>query len=113
VVDITGEVEEAVRESGVGEGLACVYSQSPGCVIRVNELESGLMEDFAALLDRLGAASPTAPAPRPGHLAMLLGPAGESLPVRGGALALGQWQRVLTLVLDDVEPRWTISVVGA
>ena len=31
---------------------------------------------------------------------MLLGPAGESIPVRDGELCLGQWQRVLFLELD-------------
>jgi thiamine phosphate synthase YjbQ (UPF0047 family) len=31
---------------------------------------------------------------------MLLGSAGESIPVRDGELSLGQWQRVLFIELD-------------
>ena len=33
-------------------------------------------------------------------MAMLLGPAGESVPVRDGELCLGTWQRVLFIELD-------------
>ena len=53
VVDITDEVEDAVRAAGVTDGLACVYSPATGSVVRVHELESGLLEDFARLLERL------------------------------------------------------------
>jgi len=44
---------------------------------------------------------------------MLLGPAGESIPVRGGELQLGQWQRILFMELDrERDRRWTVQVVG-
>jgi thiamine phosphate synthase YjbQ (UPF0047 family) len=47
VRDITEEVQEAVRESGVVEGIACVYSPHTTCCVRVNEFETGFLEDFA------------------------------------------------------------------
>ena len=53
VRDITDDVQEAVRESGVQEGIACVYSPHTTCSVRVNELEQGFVEDFAELLLRL------------------------------------------------------------
>src|SRR5258708_2107618 len=53
VRDITDEVVEAVRESGVQEGIACVYSPHTTCCVRVNEFEQGFLEDFAELLLRL------------------------------------------------------------
>ncbi len=44
---------------------------------------------------------------------MLLGPAGEAIPVRESELQLGQWQRVLFLELDrERDRRWTVQVVG-
>ena len=53
VRDITDEVNEAVRESGVVDGIACVYSPHTTCCVRVNEFENGFLDDFANLLKRL------------------------------------------------------------
>jgi len=132
VLDITGDVAEAVRESGVRDGIVCVYSPHTTCCIRVNEFENGFLEDFATLLRRL--------VPSEGYYAhddwdrrtenicdedmelgnghahcmsMLLGGAGESIPVRDGELGLGTWQRVLFLELDrERDRRWIVQVVG-
>jgi secondary thiamine-phosphate synthase enzyme len=132
VTDITDEVNQAVRESGISEGIACVYSPHTTCCVRVNEFETGFLEDFTGLLRRL--------IPREsyyahddwdrrtenicvedmetgnGHshcMAMLLGTAGESVPVRDGELALGTWQRVLFIELDrERDRRWLVQVVG-
>src|SRR6266566_4559760 len=46
VTDITEEVCEAVRESGIEQGIACIYSPHTTCCVRVNEFESGFLEDF-------------------------------------------------------------------
>jgi secondary thiamine-phosphate synthase enzyme len=133
VRDITAQVNEAVQESGIRDGIACVYSPHTTCCVRVNEFETGFLEDFARLLQHL--------VPRDdyyahddwdrrtenicaedmelgnGHahcMAMLLGTAGESIPVREGELALGTWQRVLFLELDrERERRWIVQVVGS
>jgi secondary thiamine-phosphate synthase enzyme len=133
VRDITGDVAEAVRESGVRDGIACVYSPHTTCCVRVNEFENGFLEDFAELLRRL------VPSERyyahddwdrrteniceedmelgNGHahcMSMLLGSAGESIPVRDGELGLGTWQRVLFLELDrERDRRWLVQVVGS
>ncbi len=53
VIDITDEVAEVVRASGVRNGIACVYSPHTTCSVRVNEFEQGFLEDFATLLKRL------------------------------------------------------------
>ena len=132
VTDITDEVVEAVRDSEITEGIACIYSPHTTCCVRVNEFESGFLEDFAQMLLRL--------VPREGYyahddwdrrtenicpedmeignghshcMALLLGTAGESVPVRDGELCLGTWQRVLFLELDrERERRWLVQVVG-
>jgi secondary thiamine-phosphate synthase enzyme len=132
VTDITDEVAGCVRESGVRDGICCVYSPHTTCSVRVNEFETGFLEDFAALLKTL------VPSERyyahddwdkrteniceedmefgNGHshcMSMLLGPAGETIPVRGGELCLGTWQRVLFLELDrERDRRWLVQVVG-
>ena len=43
---------------------------------------------------------------------MLLGPAGESIPVSEGELILGRWQRVLFVELDGSHGSWLVEVVG-
>ena len=132
VRDITDEVAEAVRESGVRDGIACVYSPHTTCCVRVNEFESGFLEDFAALLKRLVPSEDYYAHDDwdkrtenifeedmefgNGHshfMSMLLGSAGESIPVAEGRLQLGTWQRVLFLELDrERDRRWLVQVVG-
>jgi secondary thiamine-phosphate synthase enzyme len=133
VTDITGDVEEAVRASGVRDGICCVYSPHTTCSVRVNEWERGFLEDFAMMLRRLVPTEhyyahddwdrrtenicPEDMIASNGHshcMSMLLGPAGESIPVRDGELCLGTWQRVLFLELDrERDRRWLVQVVGA
>ena len=132
VTDITEDVQEAVRQSGIVDGICSVYSPHTTCSVRVNEWERGFLEDFAVLLKRL---VPTEHYYAHddwdrrtenvceedmeignGHshcMSMLLGPAGESIPVRDGVLCLGRWQRVLFLELDrERDRRWLVHVVG-
>ncbi|MGH3102587.1 MAG: secondary thiamine-phosphate synthase enzyme YjbQ [Gaiellaceae bacterium] len=131
--DITDEVADAVRESGVRDGICCVYSPHTTCSVRVNEFESGFLEDLAAMLKRLVPSEgyyahddwdkrtenvcPEDMDFGNGHshcMSMLLGPAGESIPVAGGELCLGRWQRVLFLELDrERDRRWIVQVVGS
>jgi secondary thiamine-phosphate synthase enzyme len=132
VRDITDEVNEAVQESGVTEGIACIYSPHTTCCVRVNEFETGFIEDFSELLRRLVPSEtyyahddwdkrtenicPEDMDFGNGHshcMAMLLGTAGESVPVREGELCLGTWQRVLFIELDrERDRRWLVQVVG-
>ncbi len=132
VTDITNEVRDAVRESGIQDGICCVFSPHTTCSVRINEWERGFLEDFAVMLKRL---VPTEHYYAHddwdrrtenvneedqefgnGHshcMSMLLGPAGESVPVREGELCLGTWQRILFLELDrERDRRWLVQVVG-
>ena len=132
VTDITDEVRAAVHESGIQDGICCVFSPHTTCSVRINEWERGFLEDFAVMLKRL---VPTEHYSAHddwdrrtenvseedqefgnGHshcMSMLLGPAGESVPVREGELCLGTWQRILFLELDrERDRRWLVQVVG-
>ncbi len=132
VRDITEDVAEAVAQSGVRDGIACVYSPHTTCCVRVNEFEAGFLEDFVRMLRRLVPSEkyyahddwdrrtenicPEDMDVGNGHshcMALLLGPAGESIPVRDGELCLGTWQRVLFMELDrSRDRRWIVQVVG-
>jgi secondary thiamine-phosphate synthase enzyme len=117
VRDITADVNAVVRDTGMQTGIACVYSSHPACCVRINELETGFLEDFAALLLRLipsERSSLDLQGRRAQCLSMLLGPAGEAIPVSGGELLLGQWQKVLFVGLhDERDGDWHVEVVGA
>ena len=134
VTDITDEVREIVANPGVVDGICCVYSPHTTCCVRVNEFETGFFEDFAALLKRLdpttpttrtttGTAGPRTSAERTWRSAtatltacrsMLLGSAGEVIPVADGDICLGQWQRILFMELDrERDCRWLVKVVGS
>ena len=132
VRDITDEVLEAVQESGISEGIACIYSPHTTCCVRVNEFEQGFLEDFSELLRRLCPPDnyyahddwdrrtenicEEDMSVGNGHshcMSMLLGSAGEAIPIRDGELCLGTWQRVLFLELDrERDRRWLVQVVG-
>jgi secondary thiamine-phosphate synthase enzyme len=131
VSDITEEVVHAVGESGVVNGLACVYTPHTTCCIRINEWESGLFDDFIyvarrlAPLDRYYAhddwerrtenIEPREEAPN-GHahcLSMLIGGASETIPLHEGRLGLGDYQRVIFVELDhERDRRWFVQVIG-
>ena len=109
VQDITEDVSAAVRESGITDGIACVYSPHTTCCVRVNEFESGFLEDFANMLKRLVPSEtyyahddwdkrtenicPEDMDFGNGHshcMAMLLGSAGESVPERSEERRVGK-----------------------
>jgi secondary thiamine-phosphate synthase enzyme len=131
VSDITDDVQDAVREQAVSNGLCCIRSRNLSCSVRVNEWERGFFEDFAVMLRRLSSADlygrdweipSESTEDEPGQefgsrpslaMSMLLGPTAESVPVRDGELCLGTWQRILLLELDrESDGRWLVSVIG-
>ncbi len=58
-VNITSQVEEAVRKSGIREGLCLVNSMHITSSVFVNDDESGLHEDFERWLEQLAPHEPT------------------------------------------------------
>lgn len=125
VVDLTDEVRKRVRESGVREGIACVFVVGSTAAVTTLEFEPGLAEeDLPNALDRLF--------PRHGagveyghermwrdgnghsHVrAAFLGPS-LTVPVVGGEPVLGTWQQVVLVELDNKprERRVVVQVVG-
>jgi len=116
VVDLTGDVERIVRDSGVTDGQALLFVVGSTAALTTIEFEPGLVRDLPELLDRL------IPAGRYHHdetwhdgnghshlRASLLGPS-LVVPVTGGRLPLGTWQQIV-LVDMDIRPRQREIVV--
>ena len=52
-VNITSQVEEAVRKSGVHEGLVLVNAMHITASVYINDAESGLIQDYQEWLENL------------------------------------------------------------
>ena len=59
-VNITGEVDKCLRESGVREGLVLVNAMHITASVFINDDESGLHEDYDKWLERLAPHEPVA-----------------------------------------------------
>lgn len=57
-VNITPQVEECVRESGIKEGLCLVNSMHITSSVYINDNESGLLEDYEEWLEGLAPHEP-------------------------------------------------------
>jgi secondary thiamine-phosphate synthase enzyme len=123
LVDLTDDVRGAVERAEIANGMALVYSPHTTCAIVINELEEGIADDFAEALEQL------APAARGyrhdereeehqpnGHshvLAGVLASSSQTIPIVGGTLQLGRYQRVFFCELDCSRARKVfIQVIG-
>jgi secondary thiamine-phosphate synthase enzyme len=116
IVDITDEAREAVRASGVRDGLALVAVPHCTCAVYVNENEDGLVADTLAFLSDLAASGKwqhdriddNAAA----HLVAAVMGSGVCLPVAGCGIELGTWQRIMLVELDGPRQRClTVTVI--
>ena len=119
LVRITNDVEDAIRDSGVQEGLVLVSAMHITAAIIVNDDEPGLHRDIWEWLQEL---APQGPAYRhhqtgedngDAHLKSLLTHNQTLLPVTQGKLDLGPWQQVFYAEFDGQRPkRVVIKVIG-
>jgi secondary thiamine-phosphate synthase enzyme len=108
IQDITGDVADLVRESGIGAGIATVFvAGSTGGVTTV-EYEPGLIKDLPEALEKI------APQGKTYHhdatwgngngfshvRAAMVGPS-LTVPFRDGELTLGTWQQIALLDFDN------------
>lgn len=106
VLDITLIVEQAVRKSGVENGICLIYTLHTTTAVVVNEAEPGLMRDLTAKMRELLPGGGYHHVDNgPSHLqAAVLGNS-VVIPVEGRAPVLGTWQRVLFVELDGPRRR--------
>jgi len=119
VVDITGEVQQAVDDSGLDDGVATVFVPGSTAAVTTIEYEPGLAEDFPAMLERLAPKDINYEHQKAWHddngrshvKASLVGPS-LSIPFEDGSLTLGTWQQIVFVELD-IRPRKREVVVQA
>ena len=111
LLDITGEVQQAVEESGFDAGVATVFVPGSTAAITTIEFEPGLARDFPGMLERVAPKDIDYDHQKAWHddngrshvKASLVGP-GLSVPFEGGVLTLGTWQQIVFVELD-IRPR--------
>jgi secondary thiamine-phosphate synthase enzyme len=100
--DITRQVQEAVRDSGIRTGLCHVFVQhTSASVILCENADPTVRADLDAFMgrlvpdgDRLFDHTAEGPDDMPAHVRSILTNMDLTLPVTGGRLALGTWQGV-------------------
>lgn len=121
VIDITAEVERAVRSSGLTDGIVTVFCPSSTSAVTTLEFESGAVRDLQRLFDEIAAPDrPYAHNQRWGdgnghsHVrAALLGPS-LTVPFVSGRLTLGTWQQIIYVDFDNRarQRRLVVQMIG-
>jgi secondary thiamine-phosphate synthase enzyme len=106
--DLTEEVESLIQESGLTQGIACVFAPGSTCGITTIEFEPGCLADFRRVFDEI------IPSEKEyqhhlrwgdgnGHShvrSALLGPS-LSFPFEQGKPLLGTWQQIIFVDFDN------------
>ena len=122
ILNITEEVQQIVRESGVATGVATISGKGSTLGITTIEFEPGTLADLRRALDQLAPPNQFyAHNARWGdengyaHLRSALLGTSRSYAVSEGLLRLGTWQQIILCDFDD-HPRdreITVTVIGA
>lgn len=109
LVDITGQVREAVRESRVDSGICVVYCPHTTAAVTINEnADPDVVSDLLMGLERM--APPNWPyrhteGNSDAHLKSSLVGCSEHVLVQNGGLALGTWQGIYFCEFDGPRQR--------
>ncbi|MFN3705697.1 MAG: secondary thiamine-phosphate synthase enzyme YjbQ [Thermoflexales bacterium] len=121
-INITPQVEQAVRESGIREGLCLVNSMHITSSVFINDDESGLHHDFEQWLEQL---APEVPGPTryrhnltgednaDAHLKRQIMGREVVVAVTEGRLDFGPWEQIFYGEFDGMRrKRVLIKIVG-
>lgn len=118
-VNITGEAERALAESGIREGMMLVSAMHITAGIWVNDAEQGIIQDIDDMLETLAPFGKEYRHHRTGedngdaHLKSILVHHQVILPITGGKLDLGPWQQVYYCEFDGRrKKRVIIKTIG-
>ena len=118
-INITDEVEKAVRKSGIQEGMVLVSAMHITAGVYVNDAEDGLIADIDEWLEGLAPYKDGYRHHRTGetngdsHLKSLLVHHEVVVPVTAGKLDFGPWQQVYYAEFDGQrKKRILIKVMG-
>ena len=118
-INITGEVEKALKESGFKEGFALVSAMHLTAGVYINDNESGLISDIDEMLEKLAPYRSDYNHHRTGedngdaHLKNMLVGHQVLIPITEGKLDFGPWQQVFYAEFDGRRnKRVIIKMIG-
>jgi len=118
LINITEEIAQRVKASGVKEGICLVSAMHITASIWVNDEESGLKEDVMVWLEKLAPAGDylhhrTGEDNADAHLKRTLVGHQAFLPVTAGKLDLGPWEQVFYMEFDGQrKKRVVVKIIG-
>ena len=120
LVNITPQVESALAESGIREGLCLVNAMHITASVFINDDESGLHDDFEKWLEKLAPEKPHSQYRHNGaednadaHLKRTLMGREVVVAVTSGRLDFGPWERIFYGEFDGQRPkRVLIKILG-
>ena len=119
ILDMTGQVRDWLKTTGVREGLLTVTSPHTTARVNVNEREPQLQKDMVTYLKRLvpsdgnwlhNLATVDGRDNAHSHILGLFMNSSESIPVAGGELILGGWQSIFFVELDGPRERRALEL---
>jgi secondary thiamine-phosphate synthase enzyme len=107
IIDLTDQVDEAVSNSGLKNGIVTVFVPGSTGALTTIEYEPGLLEDLPAAFERLAPRNISYEHEKRWHdgnghshvRASILGPS-LTVPFNNGKLILGTWQQIIFIELD-------------
>jgi len=108
-IDITKEVEQVVRKSGVSEGVCHLYVPHTTSGVFINEHDDpavayDIMETLEKMVPRQGKYT-HAEGNSDSHIKAVMVGASATIPITGGWLALGRWQGIFFAEFDGPRNR--------
>ncbi len=109
-IDITRQVQQAVKKSGIAEGLCVVYVPHTTAGLTVNEnADPSVSRDILSMLTRLVPRDDPdyrhAEGNSDGHIKSALLGFSHMIPVSGSSLTLGTWQGIFFCEFDGPRNR--------
>jgi secondary thiamine-phosphate synthase enzyme len=98
--EITAAIEDALRRTGLKEGVVTVFCQHTSCsLVLMENADPSARRDLHYFMDKLVPENDPGfvhtlegPDDMPSHIKMALTRTSETLPFKGGRLLLGTWQ---------------------
>lgn len=120
LVNITPQVEQALRASGVTEGLVLVNAMNITASVFINDDESGLHNDYEKWLEKLAPERPYQQYQHNGyednadaHLKRTIMGRETVVAVTGGKLDFGTWEQIFYFEFDGKrDKRVLVKIIG-
>ena len=120
IINITPDVERALKESGIQEGLLLVNAMHITASVFINDNESGLHNDFEKWLERLAPEKPYSQYEHNGfednadaHLKRTVMGREVVVAITEGRLDFGPWEQIFYYELDGMRrKRVLIKIIG-